>query len=163
MKTVQTHRETIDAFLASQSFAVVGVSSDRKKFGNSLYRAIRERGLQVYPVHRSLETVEGDRCYRSVKDLRDKVKAVVTAVPPAETEKVVQECVDAGVELVWMQQGSESGIAVGEAVRNGMRVVSGKCLFMFLEPVKSIHAVHRWFNRIIGKYPNPPRTANSRS
>jgi len=155
MKNVQTHRETIDAFLASRSFAVVGVSSNRRKFGNSLYRAIRERGLQVYPVHRSLDTVEGDQCYRSVKDLRDKVKAVVTVVPPVETEKVVQDCLEAGVELVWMQQGSESGKAVSAAVGNGMRVVSGECLFMFLEPVNSLHAVHRWFNKLIGKYPRP--------
>jgi predicted CoA-binding protein len=150
---MQTQRNVIDAFLSSPSFAIVGVSADRKKFGNSLYRALRERGMQVFPVHKTLDTVEGDRCYRSIRDLKGQVKAVVTVVPPAETEKVVQECVEAGVEMIWMQQGSESGKAVSAAVGNGMRVVAGECLFMFAEPVSSIHAFHRWFNKIIGKYP----------
>lgn len=150
---MQTQRSVIDAFLSSPSFAVVGVSADRKKFGNSVYRALRERGKQVFPVHRTLETVEGDQCYHSVRDLKGRVKAVVIVVPPAETEKVVQECVEAGVEMVWMQQGSESAKAVSAAVGNGMRVVAGECLLMFAEPVSSIHAFHRWFNKIIGKYP----------
>jgi hypothetical protein len=150
---MQTQRSVIDAFLSSPSFAVVGVSADRKKFGNSLYRALRERGMQVFPVHRSLDTVEGDQCYRSVRDLKGRVKAVVTAVPPAETDKVVQECIEAGVEMVWMQQGSESGEAVSAAVGKGIRVVAGECLLMFAEPVRSVHAFHRWFNKIIGKYP----------
>jgi predicted CoA-binding protein len=150
---MQTQRNVIDAFLSSPSFAVVGVSADRKKFGNSLYRALRERGKQVFPVHRTLETVEGDQCYRSVRDLKGRVKAVVTVVPPAETEKVVEECVEAGIEMVWMQQGSQSAKAVSAAVGNGMRVVAGECLFMFAEPVTSIHAFHRWFTKLIGKYP----------
>jgi hypothetical protein len=32
-------------------------------------------------------------------------------------------------------------------------VISGQCILMFLEPVVSAHAVHRWINKVVGAYP----------
>jgi hypothetical protein len=31
--------------------------------------------------------------------------------------------------------------------------VDGQCILMFLEPVKSIHKVNRWINKVVGTYP----------
>lgn len=149
-------RNMIDDFLSAGPFAVIGVSSNRRKFGNTLYRALREHGMRVYPVHKTLEAVEGDPCFRSVKDLKGRVKAVVTVIHPHETEAVVGECVEAGITSMWIQQGSESKRAIEAALHAGMQVVHGKCLLMFLEPVRSLHAFHRWVDKLIGKY---PRTA----
>jgi hypothetical protein len=132
---------------------VVGVSSDRRKFGNAVYRAMREHEIRVYPVHTTLDTVEGDACFRSVKDLKGVVQAAVTVVHPHETEEAVEECAEAGITAVWMQPGSESKKAIDTATRAGIQVIHGKCLLMFLEPVRSIHAFHRWIEKLIGKYP----------
>lgn len=145
----------IAAFLAAQSFAVVGVSADRRKFGNALFRAMRDQGLQVVPLHRTLDMVEGAKCYRSVAQLRGTVDAVVTAVPPAETERVVQECAEAGIGRIWMQPGSSSERALGLARERGMEIVHGECVLMFLEPVRSVHAFHRWAKKLVGRYPAP--------
>jgi acyl-CoA synthetase (NDP forming) len=101
-------KKQIERFFDSPAFAVIGVSADRKKFGNVVYRSMREHGLTVYPVHRSLTNVEGDVCYRSVMDLPGGVRSVVTVVPPAETERVIEECGRKGIGAVWMQTGSDS-------------------------------------------------------
>jgi predicted CoA-binding protein len=149
-------RKDIEDFLSAGPVAVIGVSSNRRKSGNALYRALREHGTRAYPVHKTLETVEGDPCFRSVIDLKGRVKAAVTVVHPHETEVVVGECIEAGITSVWMQLGSESKRAIETALQAGMRVIHGKCLLMFLEPVRSVHAFHRWVDKLIGKY---PRTA----
>jgi uncharacterized protein len=153
VKRTRVSRNAVDAFLAAPAFAVIGVSADRKKFGNVVYREMRQKGYNVVPVHPSLKTVEGDVCYASVRDVPDAVKAVVTVVPPAVTRSVVQDCVQKGISAVWMQQGSESEEAIGEAQKGGMTVVNGQCVLMFLEPVKSVHGIHRWVKRLVGSYP----------
>ncbi len=148
-------RKAVAGFLAAKSFVVVGVSADRRKFGNAVFRAMREHGLSVVPVHRTLETVENEKCYPSVKEVGGNVEAVVTVIPPAETERVVQECAEAGVTRVWMQPGSSSERAISLAQERGIDVVHGECLLMFLEPVRSIHAFHRWAKKLFGRYPAP--------
>ena len=49
--------------------AVVGASSDRRKFGNKAVRAYLAAGYEVFPVHPTETSVEGQTVYRSVKDV----------------------------------------------------------------------------------------------
>jgi predicted CoA-binding protein len=153
MPRARSNRARINEFLIAGTFAVIGVSADRKKFGNALYRGMKEKGLSVVPVHRKLARVEGDLCYHSVAELKGKVDAVITVVPPVETDQVVQESLAAGIRKIWMQQGSESERAYQMAAGAGACVIRGECLFMFLEPVRSAHALHRWLWKALGRYP----------
>jgi predicted CoA-binding protein len=146
-------RETIDSFFTSGAYAVIGVSSDQKKFGNIVYRTMKEKSAVVYPVHPSLESVEGDACYRNVAALPPEVHSVITVVPPAVTAAVVKECAARGIAHIWMQPGSESAAAIAEAEKAGIRVIPGECILMFLEPVESFHAFHRFVKKVVGRYP----------
>ncbi len=148
----------IAGFLASRSFAVVGVSADRRKFGNSLFREMRDRGFAVLPVHRSLDRVEGEECYHSVTELHGKVEAIVTAVPPEETERVLKECTGTGIRRIWMMKGSSSDRTISLAQELGLDVVHGECPLMYLQPVRSIHRVHRWTKKLFGRYTAPARS-----
>lgn len=146
-------RQTVEDFLASDAFAVIGVSEDKRKFGNVVYRTMKEKHAVVYPVHPTREKVEGDACYKNVAALPANVRAVVTVVPPATTTSVVKECAARGITQVWMQPGSESKEAITEAEKAGMKVIAGECILMFLEPVESIHKFHRFLKKIVGKFP----------
>ena len=57
-----------------------------------------------------------------------------------------------GITHIWMQPGSESAAAIAEAAKAGITVISGECILMFLEPVESFHAFHR-FVKVVGRYP----------
>jgi len=149
----RTSRQMIDEFMASEAFAVIGVSANRRKFGNVVYRTMKEKEAVVFPVHRSLEKVEGDGCYKNVAALPDSVRAVITVVPPDATATIVKECGSRGINYVWMQPGSESDEAIAEAEKAGMKVVAGECILMFLEPVKSVHSFHRFLKKVVGGYP----------
>jgi predicted CoA-binding protein len=153
MKSVRTSRADLEAFFETPAYAVIGVSADRKKFGNVVFRSMGDKQFTVYPVHPALETVEGKRCYRTVADLPEDVKAVVTVVPPRVTERVVQDCLARSIRHFWMQPGSESPAAASAARKAGATVVEHECILMFLEPVESIHALHRWLKKLVGRYP----------
>lgn len=140
-------------FLASHAFAVVGASANERKFGNAVFREMRQRRLTVVPVNPHRETIEGVQCYATVLDLPAHVDAVVTVVPPGATATVVEQCAQRGIRKVWMQPGSSSGEVVRTARERGMAVVAGECILMHIEPVTSIHAFHRWVRRLVGRYP----------
>jgi predicted CoA-binding protein len=144
---------SIEKFFLSTAFAVIGVSGNQKKFGNSVYRAMKERKLPVYPVNPHLTSVEGDECYSSILEVPDAVKSAIIVIPPQATERMVADCVQKGIRALWMQPGSESDRAIDEAEINGITVITGQCLLMFLEPVSSGHALHRWVNKFVGAYP----------
>lgn len=147
-------QRSIDSFLSMQSYAVVGVSRSGSKFGNDIYRTLKERGCAVYPVNTRARTIEGDRCYARVQDVPGRVDGVVIVVPPKQTESVVKDMAEAGIRKVWMQQGSESRKAIEFCEQYGIDAIYGRCIFMFLEPVESVHRVHRWLSKVLGRMPS---------
>jgi len=54
-----TVEQKIGSFLASNSFAVVGASIDRTKYGNKVLRCYQQHGKTVYPINARAAEVEG--------------------------------------------------------------------------------------------------------
>jgi hypothetical protein len=143
----------IDDFLAQRTLAVVGVSRQAEKFGNMVYRELKAKGYRVFAVNPNAESVADERCYPSLAALPEPVDGVVIVVPPAETERVVQEAAAAQIRRVWMQQGAESEAAIRFCEENGIGVISGECVMMFARPIGFGHGMHRWVWGLLGKLP----------
>jgi uncharacterized protein len=139
-----------EAFVAEKTLAVVGVSRSRG-FGNTLFAHLKKKGYKVLPVNAEADRVEGETCYKSLADLPEPVGGVVTVVPPAQTEKIVEDCGRLGILRVWMQQGSESAKAVECCRTLGITAVAGECLIMHTSP-SFPHSIHRFIWKMLGKY-----------
>ena len=148
-----TTKAMIDDFLAQRALAVVGVSRKAEKFGNVVYRELKAKGYRVFPVNPNAESVAGERCYPSLSALPEPVGGAVIVVPPAETERVVQDAAAAQIRRVWMQQGAESEAAIRFCEENGIGVISGECVMMFARPIGFGHGMHRWVWGLLGKLP----------
>jgi hypothetical protein len=148
-----TMRAAIEGFLSQKNLAVVGVSRSGKKFGNTAYQELKAKGYRVFPVNPHAETVDGDVCYASLKELPETVGGVLIVVPPKETERVIHEAVDTGVRWIWMQRGAESEEAIRLCEDHGLNVVHGQCILMFAEPSGVPHRLHRWIWKLIGRLP----------
>jgi uncharacterized protein len=147
-------KESVDNFLMCKNFAVVGVSRKKTKFGNAVYREFKKKGINVYGVNPNMETIEGDKCYKNLYELEGKIDGIVNVVSPSQTLDVVKEANSIGVKNIWMQQGSESDEAIKYCQDNGIIEVHKECILMFAEPVGSIHKVHKWFWKVLGRLPN---------
>jgi hypothetical protein len=148
-----TSKAAVQDFISQRTLAVVGVSRNPQKFGNMVYKELKAKGYRVFPVNSKVDKIEGEPCYPSLSALPEKVGGAVIIVPPAETEKVVQDAKAAGISRVWMQQGAESPAAIQFCKDNGLNEVHGECIMMFAEPVGSFHKFHRWFWGLLGKLP----------
>jgi len=137
-------------FVKSQRFAIVGVS--RRKFGGSIYRALKARGFTVYPVHPALTTYDGDHCFRTLREIPEGVEAAVIAVSPFHADEVVRDARAAGIKRLWFQQGADFRDVALMAEAYGIKTVTGKCILLYAGEVTGIHAFHRFFVKIFGKY-----------
>ena len=142
--------ETIQKIINSKAFAVVGVSD--KKFGGAIYKTLKKRGYTVYPVHPSHKFFDNDQCYASLDQLPQNVDTAVFAVSPNNAEKIIDEMQNNFIKNIWFQQGNLYTIAEEKAQSRCVQTVSGKCILMYTEPVRGIHAIHRFFSKLIGNY-----------
>ncbi|MDE2886934.1 MAG: CoA-binding protein [Gemmatimonadota bacterium] len=125
--------ETIDAFLETGPYAVVGASRDRAKYGNKVLRCYLQHGLKAYPINPGSAEIEGQKAYPDLGALPEPVARISVITPPEVTEGIVTEAAGAGVQFIWMQPGAESRKAVEDAQDAGIAVVSGgPCLLVVL-------------------------------
>ncbi|GAG24191.1 unnamed protein product [marine sediment metagenome] len=136
----------VQDFLAQEKIAVVGVSDNRETGCNLAYRKFKESGYAISAVNPRLTSFEGDPCYPDLKSVPEKPDAVFILTNPKISEEIVQQCVDLGIQRVWMHclMGTKPGLAASmtsvspEAVRmcreNGIEVIPGTCPNQFLKP-----------------------------
>lgn len=143
MPTLET---LVQQFLDQKNIAVVGVSDKRDTGCNQAYRKFKSMGYTVSAVNPRITDFEGDPCYPDLKSIPQKPDAVFMLTSPKVTEQVVQQCVDLGVQHVWMHclMGTKPGLMGGStsvsqsAVQmcrdNGINVIPGSCPNQFIKP-----------------------------
>lgn len=126
-------QERIEAFLNGSPHAVVGASTDRRKYGNKVLRVYQQNHREVYPINPKAEEVEGVKAWPDLASLPEKVHGVSIITPPEVTEKVVAQAIEQGIEHVWMQPGAESERATQMAEEAGINVIAdGSCILVAL-------------------------------
>jgi uncharacterized protein len=127
--------DALTSFAKCKVWAVVGVSDNQEKYGNIIYRDLKESGYTVYAVNPKLTTVEGDTCYASLTALPQKPDVVNLVIPPTATEGVIDECIRLGLTRVWFQPGAEHDGAMAKAEAAGIQVVANACIMLEKQPV----------------------------
>jgi predicted CoA-binding protein len=140
-----------EEFWTHSSFAFVGHSA-KKAFPKLSYGELKKQGKQVFPVDPSVDEIEGDRTYPDLDSLPGKVDAVVLELPREETEDWVRKAADAGIQNLWIHMTRETPEAVALARERGLKLLTGSCAVMYVKPGFSYHSLHKWINRLMGKY-----------
>lgn len=95
--------------------AVIGASSNRKKFGNRAVRAFRQQGYTVVPINPHETEVEGLRTYGSVLDVPGTIDMASFYLPPEIGLRVIDEVARKGIPEVWLNPGAESDALIARA------------------------------------------------
>src|SRR5580765_6322537 len=91
-----------------KTVAIIGASSDPRKFGNRAIRAFRRQGYTVIPINPNEPMVEGLKAYASVLDVPGPIDMATFYVPPEVGRKVMADVAQKGIPEVWLNPGSES-------------------------------------------------------
>jgi uncharacterized protein len=95
--------------------AVIGASSNRRKFGNRAVRAYLAQGYVVVPINPHEREVEGLPAYRSVLDVPRAIDMATFYVPPEIGERVIEEVAAKQIPEVWLNPGAESDKLIARA------------------------------------------------
>lgn len=146
-------KKVIDDFVSQKNLAIIGVSRNKKKFGNYIHNELKKKGYAMYPVHPTMESIDGEKCYESLDKLPEKVDGIVLNIPPYKAKETLAQVAQQGIKRVWLQQGSSNDEVIKECEANGLEFVANECIIMYAEPVESFHKIHRFIWKLIGKYP----------
>ena len=125
-----TMQNLIEEFMEQKRFAIVGATDNSEKYGNQIFKNLKNRGYEVYPVNPRLKELEGVKCYASLDDIPVKVDVVDFVVPPEVTEVTLQKCKRLGLNRIWLQPGSESEAAIAYCRENNLKVVHDVCVML---------------------------------
>lgn len=152
-----TELKHVQDFLSHNRIAVLGVSRDPRDFSRVLFRELVKRNYDVVPVNPLISMVEERHCYNDLKEITPPVEAVLLMTPPAVSEDVMQQCLEAGVKSVWFYRAAGKGAVSANAVsfckEHRIKYIEGHCPMMFLPDTGVVHRVHRFLAKMTGSYP----------
>ncbi len=102
------------------SIAIVGASTDRRKYGNKAVRAFKQGGWTVYPVNPGAAKVEGLPAFRSVAEIPGPVDRVSMYVPAPTGLAMLPDIAAKGPAEFFLNPGSESPELVAAARALGL-------------------------------------------
>ena len=147
----------IQEFLALNRFAMVGVSRESKDFSRYLFKEFLTHGYDVAPVNPLTLEINHQLCYPRVGSIDPPVSAALLMTPKRNSEMMVHECFEAGINLLWfygisgMKDVNADAVRVAEQL--GIRVIPGYCPFMFMRTSSWAHKLHGAAWKMLGKYP----------
>ena len=103
--------------------AVIGASSNRRKFGNRALRAFARQGYTVLAINPNEQDIEGFPTYPSVLDVPGNIDMATVYVPPDVGLRVVEELARKGVGEVWLNPGADDDEVVDRARALGLKTV----------------------------------------
>jgi hypothetical protein len=114
----------------AQAIAIVGESDDHYYTSYQVAQYLKEMGYTVFPVNPTIDEVDGDKSYPSLKDVPRPIDIVDVFRSPEFLLEIVNEAIVAKAKTVWTQLGVVwlDDTPERKALAAGLKVVSNKCI-----------------------------------
>jgi predicted CoA-binding protein len=112
----------------AKTIAVVGASANEEKAAHTIPRYLQRNGYRVIPVNPRGGEILGEKVYEKLADVPEPIDVVDVFRPSEETPGLAREAVEAGVKVLWLQEGIWSDEAERIASEAGLKVVMDRCM-----------------------------------
>lgn len=106
---------------------MVGASRDPDKAGGSVPLGLQRRGFRVIPINPFADELFGERVYRSLLDVPEKIDLVDVFRPAADAPEIARQAVAVGAGALWLQLDIRSEEARRIAQAAGLDYVEDEC------------------------------------
>jgi hypothetical protein len=111
-----------------RTIAVVGLSAQWHRPSFFAAKYLQEHGYRVIPVNPAYETILGERSYKRLADIPEKVDVVDCFRKSGEIPAIAEEAIAIGARVLWMQLGVENAQARARAEAAGLQVIENRCM-----------------------------------
>jgi acetate---CoA ligase (ADP-forming) len=134
---------SLDALFAPKSVAIIGASSDQRRFGGRPIQYLLDAGYAggIYPVNPARDEIQGLKAYASVAAIDGDVDCAILAISAGATLNTLEACIAKGVRsaVLYGAGFSEMGEdgrdlqdrVVAMAREAGMRLLGPNCMGLF--------------------------------
>ena len=124
-------KDLIKEFLNKENtFAVVGASANKDKYGYKVFKKLLNSNYEVYPVNPNADTILNRKVYNNLEEIPQNPDVVSIVTPPKITIKIVKQCKKLGINKVWMQPGAESKEAIEFCNENKIDLIHNQCIMV---------------------------------
>ena len=118
--------------LNKKTWAVVGATANKDKYGYKIWKKLKEHNYEVYGVNPNYEEIEGDKIYSSLKDLPKKVDVIDLVVPPKISNNVLDQAKELDIEYIWFQPETFDDNIIEKAENLGFKILYNDCVLATL-------------------------------
>ncbi len=119
----------IDTILrSSQSIAVVGFSPKANRPSHIVGKYLMDNGFTVYPVNPGVSKILDHISYPDLHSIPTTVDVVDIFRRSEDVFSIVEEAIQIGAKVIWMQQGIINEAAAALAEKAGLQVVMDRCI-----------------------------------
>jgi predicted CoA-binding protein len=112
----------------SKTIAVVGLSAQWHRPSYFAAKYMQEHGYRVIPVNPGYPEILGEKCYKSLREIPEKVDIVDCFRKSVEIPAIADDAIAIGAKVLWMQLGVENGDARRKAEAAGLEVIENRCV-----------------------------------
>lgn len=123
-----TALERLQIIQNAESVAMVGVSSNPIRSSNFVASYLVRTPFRTYPVNPAYDEVLGLKTYDTLFDLPEVPDIVDVFRRHEAIPEVVDQAIEVGAKVVWLQLGLRHDEAAQKAVDAGLLVVQDRCL-----------------------------------
>jgi len=114
--------------LKYRTLAVVGLSAQWHRPSYFAAKYMQEHGYRIIPVNPGYDSILGEKCYKSLRDIPEKVDIVDCFRKSADIPAIAEEAIAIGAPVLWMQLGVRNPQARARAEAAGLEVVEDRCV-----------------------------------
>jgi len=108
--------------------AVVGLSADWYRPSYFAAKYMLEHGYRVIPVNPKYGEVLGQKCYKSLRDIGEKVELVDVFRKTEDVMPIAEDAIAIGARVLWQQLGVRNEAAAAKARAAGLDAVMDRCV-----------------------------------
>jgi len=114
----------------SNTVAVIGISPKPDRPSHRVAAYLQSHGYRIIPVRPDGDTILGEKVYPTLSDIPKEIKVDIADLfrKSEEVPPVVEEALQRGVKVIWMQEGVVHPEACRKAEDAGLQVVMDRCI-----------------------------------
>ncbi len=129
MPFINPEPEEIKALLQRvKSIAVVGFSPKPGRASYGVAHQMQLFGYRIIPVRPGISEGLGEKAYPDLLKVPEAIDLANVFRSGEYLPEVVDQCLQAGIKNIWMQEGAEHEESAQRAFAAGMTVVMGRCI-----------------------------------
>jgi predicted CoA-binding protein len=112
----------------SRVLAVVGLSADWYRPSYFAAKYMQAHGYRIIPVNPKYESILGERCYKSLREIPEKVDLVDIFRKTQDVMPIAEDAIAIGARVLWQQLGVKNDAAAAKARAAGLETVLDRCV-----------------------------------